>query len=116
MSGSGMLYGDAALVSILSYIFWGGWVATLAGGVLSVLVMRQPRRLALGVILAVGCLAPLPYGMLWAALHRFAPNEPATSDLSMYGVVAGLAVSVLAAPLATLVCIVRSPRREIAPS
>jgi hypothetical protein len=116
MNGSGMLYTDAVLLCIIVYAFWCGWAVTLAGEVLSVLVMRQPGRGGLGVVLAIGCLAPFPYAMFWALLDRFMPVEPETSDPWTYVVMAGLAVCVFAAPLTALVCIVRAPRRENAPS
>jgi uncharacterized membrane protein len=111
-----MLYTDAGLVTILVYVFWGGWIVTLVGGVLSILVMRQPGSLALGVALTLGCLAPLAYGMFWTFLARVAPTQPDTSDPLIYVVMAGLAVCVFAAPLAALVRIARGPRRESAPS
>jgi hypothetical protein len=111
-----MLYTDAGLLSIIVYVFWCGWTVTLAGEALSILVMRQPGRLTLGVVLALGCLAPLAYGMLWTFLARVAPNQPESSDPLICAVIAGLAVSVFAAPLAALVCVVRAPRRESAPS
>lgn len=111
-----MLYTDAGLVCILVYVFWGGWAVTLVGEVLSILVMRQPGRLALGVALAIGCLAPLAYEMLWVALARSSWDQPDTSDPLVILVMAGLAISVFAAPLWALACIVRAPKRENAPS
>src|SRR5688572_14103965 len=112
MSGGGMLYGDATLICIIVYAFWYGWAVTLAGEVLSILVMRQSGRRGLGVLLAIGCLAPPAYMMFWALLDRFMSVEPETSDPWTYVVMAGLAVCVFAAPLTALVCIVRAPRRE----
>jgi len=116
MNGSGMLYGDATLLCIIVYAFWYGWIVTLVGEVLSILMIRQPEQRGLGVLLAIGCMAPLAYMVFWALLHRFVPVEPETSDLWTYGVMAGLAVCVFAAPLSALVCIVRGPKREDAPS
>lgn len=112
MNSSGMLYTDASLATILVYAFWGGWIVTLVGGLLSILVMRQPRRLAWGVALALGCLAPLVYAALWTVLARAATNQPIATDLSIYGVMAGLAVCVFAAPLSALICIVRGPNAK----
>ncbi|WP_425996004.1 hypothetical protein [Caulobacter sp. DWR1-3-2b1] len=103
VNSSGMLYTDAGLVSFLVYVFWGGWVVTLAGEALSIMVMRQPGRLVVGLALAIGCLAPLAYVLLWALLDRFAPIQPSSSDASTYVVMAGLAGCVFAAPLAALV-------------
>jgi hypothetical protein len=116
MNSSGMLYTDAGLLCVIVYAFWYGWAVTLVGEVLSILVMRQPGRLALGVVLALGCLAPLAYETFWTFMARVAPTQPDTSDPLIYVVMAGLAVCVFAAPLAALVCIVRWPRRESAPS
>ena len=121
VNSSGMLYTDAGLLCILAYLFWGGWVVTLVGEVLSILVMRQPGRLGLGLALAAGCLAPLAYELIWTQLARFATNQPASSDPLIITVVIGLAVCVFAAPLSALVCVFRAPRsagsgRENAPS
>lgn len=116
MNSSGMLYTDAGLLCILVYVFWGGGVVTLAGEVLSIIVMRQPGRARLGVALAIGCLAPLAYEMIWTVLARLAPDQPETSDFLVCLVMAGLAVSVFAAPLWALVCVLRAPKREHAPS
>jgi hypothetical protein len=106
-----MLYTDAGLVSILVYLFWGGWVVTLVGEALSIAVMRQPGHLALGVALALGSLAPLAYMLLWALLDLFAPFQPASSDLSICAVLAGLVGCVFAAPLTALIRVLGSPRR-----
>jgi hypothetical protein len=116
VNSSGVLYTDAGLISILVYVFWGGWVVNLAGEALSIVVMRQPGRLARGVVLALGCLAPLAYVMLWALLDRFVPISPSTSDPLMYAVMGGLTVCIFAAPLAALAHVLRAPRRESAAS
>ena len=116
MNSSGMLYTDAGLLCILVYVFWGGWAVTLVGEVLSILAMRQPGRLGLGLALAAGCLAPLAYELIWTQLARFATNQPESSDPLVITVVIGLAVCVFAAPLSALVCVFRAPRRESAPS
>jgi hypothetical protein len=116
MNGSGMLYTDAGLLCILVYAFWGGWAVTLVGEVLSILVMRQPGRLGLGLGLAAGCLAPLAYELLWMRLARLATTQPEATDPLVIAVVVGLVVCVFAAPLTALVCVFRAPRRESAPS
>ncbi|USQ96521.1 hypothetical protein [Caulobacter sp. RL271] len=115
MNSSGLLYSDAGMLSIAIYVFWGGWLVTLAGLIMSILVMRQPQRLALGVALAIGSLAPFAYFQLWVTLKRFAPSEPKSSDLSIWLVVAGMAGCVLAAPLGALVHVLRAQRRENTP-
>lgn len=112
MNGSGMLYADAVLLCVIVYTFWGGWVVTLAGGVLSILVALRPGRRALGLMLAAGCLAPLAYTLVWAFLRASNLPEPDTSDPWVYVVMAGLAVSVFAAPLAALVWLCRPAGRE----
>jgi len=116
VNSSGMLYTDAGLLCILVYVFWGGWAVTLAGEVLSIVVMRQSGRGRLGSALALGCLAPLAYVLLWALLDRFAPIQPASSDAPIILVTIGLAVCVFAAPLLALACVLRAPRRKSAPS
>jgi hypothetical protein len=119
VNSRGMLFTDAVLLCILLYTFWGGWVVTLAGGVLSILVARQPGRRAFGLVLAAGCLAPLAYALFLTFLSRSHLPEPETSDPWVYAVLAGLVVSVFAAPLAALVWFLRpvecgkpSPLRE----
>ena len=117
MNGSGSLFTDAGLACFYLYVFYGAWIATVVGLGLAVGVMWRPGRRRLGAGLALGCLAPFAYTMLWALLASRAPElSPETSDPWIYGVVAGLAVSVLAGPIAALVCLARGPKRQIAPS
>lgn len=116
MTGSGIFFTDAALVSFMVYVFLGGWLVTLAGLALSIMVMSQPGRRVRGVVLAIGCFAPAAYIALWALLDRFAPGGPSTTDILTYAVMAGLAVCVFGAPLAAMACIVRAPKGENAPS
>jgi hypothetical protein len=115
VNGSGMLYTDAGPLRMLVYLFRGGWAVTLGGEVLSILVMRRPGRLGLGLALAAGCLAPVAYEMLWIQLAWFATNQPESSDPLVIAVVVGLAVCVFAAPLSALVLVFRTPGRQSAP-
>lgn len=107
MTGSGDLYGDAALICASVFIFNGAWLLTVCGLGLSIALIAQGVRLP-GILLLLLCLASVGYIAGWFALAEatWTPRRT-TSDASTLLALAGLGIAVLAGPVATAVAFYR---------
>ncbi|HEY0646310.1 hypothetical protein [Phenylobacterium sp.] len=102
MLATGLHVADAAVVLVVAYVLWGGWLLTIAGAQACWRLCRSPAHRRAGLLLAAGLLAPALHAAAWIGLARFPESD---TDLGVAGLVAlaGLhLLTVLAAPLLAL--------------
>jgi hypothetical protein len=97
MNASGLLWLDAALICFFMYVFWGGWLATLAGWVVCGVIGFRQKRAAVALACAAPGFLPVLYIAALSLLGSHGP-QPASSTGAGLSLMVGMVVAIAAGP------------------
>ena len=112
MNASGLLWDDGALASFYVYLFWGGWVATLAGWATCLFVGIVRRRWGVAGGCALLGVLPALYILALVFLAR-SVGSPPSSNIAVLVVLGGMVLATLAGPISAAVMVWRTSPRPI---
>lgn len=110
MNSTGLFWDDGLMASFFLYLFWGGWVATIAGWAVCLFVGLAHGRWRVAGGCALLGLLPSLYVLVLGVLARSVVSPP-YSNLAFLAVMGGMVLATLACPITATVMAWRgSPR------
>ena len=111
MNTSGLIWNDAGLLCLYLYIVWGGWLATLGGWIVCLIIGFRQRRVQSALACATVGFLPL---LCVAGINFLAEHSPQnlTSNAAVLAIAAVFLLIVAAGPAAAMIVLSRRPSRQ----